>query len=115
MNTNEIDRLSLEKARTLFDSGQINRIKTGTVKGLCDIHAVLIKVCLSFGHQIGGNIIFSAGRQNAGGRNGNVNAREVAQFLLVKQIIGAALFLCKIGADHIFAALFRILHRAVYI
>ena len=41
MNTNEIDRLSLEKARTLFDNGQINRIETGTVKGLCDIHSGL--------------------------------------------------------------------------
>ena len=41
MNTNEIDRLSLEKAQALFDSGDIDRIEVGTVKGLCDIHAYL--------------------------------------------------------------------------
>lgn len=41
MNTNEIDRLSLEKAQYLYASGDINRIEVGTVKGLCDIHAYL--------------------------------------------------------------------------
>ena len=52
MNTNEIDRLSLEKARTLFDSGQINRIETGTVKGLCDIHAGLFGGLYEFAGKI---------------------------------------------------------------
>lgn len=41
MNTNEIDRISLEKAQTLFDTGDIEKIEVGTVKGLCDIHAYL--------------------------------------------------------------------------
>lgn len=41
MNTNEIDRLSLEKAQALFDTGDIDKIEVGTVKGLCDIHAYL--------------------------------------------------------------------------
>ena len=43
MNTNEIDRLSLEKAQALFDTGDIDRIEVGTVKGLCDIHAYLFE------------------------------------------------------------------------
>ena len=41
MNTNEIDRLSLEKAQALFDTDDIEKIEVGTVKGLCDIHAYL--------------------------------------------------------------------------
>lgn len=41
MNTNEIDRLSLEKAHALFETGDIDRIEVGTVKGLCDIHRYL--------------------------------------------------------------------------
>lgn len=41
MNTKEIDRLSLVKAHALFDTGDIDRIEVGTVKGLCDIHRYL--------------------------------------------------------------------------
>ena len=33
MNTNEIDKLSLAKAHALFETGDINRIEVGTVKG----------------------------------------------------------------------------------
>ncbi len=36
-----IDALSLEKAKHLFTSGEIDRIETGSVKGLCDIHSAL--------------------------------------------------------------------------
>ena len=32
---------SLEKAWALFESGEIDRIEVGTVKGLCDIHVCL--------------------------------------------------------------------------
>lgn len=38
MNTYEIDKLSLEKAHDLFESGKIDTIEVGTVQGLCDIH-----------------------------------------------------------------------------
>lgn len=41
MNTNEIDKLSLAKAHALFETGDIDRIEVGTVKGLCDIHRYL--------------------------------------------------------------------------
>lgn len=45
MNTKEIDRLSLVKAHALFDTGDIDRIEVGTVKGLCDIHRYLLMDC----------------------------------------------------------------------
>ena len=41
MNTNEIDKLSLVKAYALFETGDIERIEVGTIKGLCDIHRYL--------------------------------------------------------------------------
>ena len=39
--TDNIDAQSLEKAHALFESGDINRIEVGTVKGLQDIHLYL--------------------------------------------------------------------------
>ena len=47
MNTNEIDKLSLVKAHALFETGDINRIEVGTVKGLCDIHRYLLMDCMT--------------------------------------------------------------------
>lgn len=41
MNTNEIDKRSLVKAHALFETGYINCIEVGTIKGLCDIHRYL--------------------------------------------------------------------------
>ncbi len=38
---NHIDEQSLQNAKNLFDSGEINRIEVGTVKGLQQIHKVL--------------------------------------------------------------------------
>lgn len=38
---NNIDAQSLEKAHALFESGDINLIEVGTVKGLCEIHRYL--------------------------------------------------------------------------
>ena len=38
---NETDKKSLEKAKKLFSSGDINNIEVGTVKGLQQIHKYL--------------------------------------------------------------------------
>lgn len=43
MNTNEIDKLSFAKAHALFETGDIDRIEVGTVKGLCD--RWVVQVC----------------------------------------------------------------------
>lgn len=52
MNTNNIDKLSLAKAHALFDTGEINRIEVGTVKGLCDIHRYLFDGLYDFAGKI---------------------------------------------------------------
>ncbi len=52
MNTHEIDKLSLEQARALFEAGYINRIEVGTVKGLCDIHRYLFNGLYDFAGKI---------------------------------------------------------------
>ncbi len=41
MTEQEIDKKSLEKAVALFETGKINSIEVGTVKGLYDIHLAL--------------------------------------------------------------------------
>ncbi len=38
--TYTIDAQSLEKANALFESGDIDRIEVGTIKGLQDIHHI---------------------------------------------------------------------------
>lgn len=52
MNTKEIDKLSLAKAYTLFDTGDINSIEAGTVKGLCDIHRYLFDGLYDFAGKV---------------------------------------------------------------
>ena len=52
MKTQEIDAASLEKARTLFESGAIDRIEIGTMRGLCDIHAALFGGLYDFAGKI---------------------------------------------------------------
>lgn len=52
MNTKEIDKLSQEKAHALFDTGDIDRIEVGTVKGLCDIHRYLFDGLYDFAGKI---------------------------------------------------------------
>ncbi|MDY0222473.1 MAG: hypothetical protein RBR67_15175 [Desulfobacterium sp.] len=41
MNTQDIDRLSKQKAYDLYDSGVIHTLEIGTTKGLQDIHRYL--------------------------------------------------------------------------
>ncbi len=52
MNTHEIDKLSLEQARALFETGDIDRIEVGTVKGLCDIHRYLFNGLYNFAGKV---------------------------------------------------------------
>jgi len=50
--SNEIDKRSLENAYRLFDSGDINAIEVGTVKGLQDIHRYLFNGLYDFAGEI---------------------------------------------------------------
>lgn len=44
--------MSLEKAKALFDTGDIYKIEVGTVKGLCEIHRRLFNGLYDFAGQI---------------------------------------------------------------
>ena len=50
--TYTIDAQSLDKAHTLFESGDIDRIEVGTVKGLKDIHRYLFDGLYDFAGQV---------------------------------------------------------------
>ena len=52
MNKNEIDAKSLENAKQLFISGEIDRIEVGTTKGLQAIHKALFGGLYDFAGQI---------------------------------------------------------------
>ena len=52
MQTQQIDALSLVKARQLYASGDINQIEVGTTRGLQQIHAYLFKDLYDFAGQI---------------------------------------------------------------
>jgi len=49
---NEIDKLSLYKAKKLFSSNEINNIEVGTTKGLQQIHKYLFNNLYNFAGQI---------------------------------------------------------------
>ena len=51
-NKNNIDKLNIEKAFKLFESGDINNIEVGTTKGLQQIHAYLFGDLYEFAGKI---------------------------------------------------------------
>ena len=51
-NGKDIDRQSLEQAKALFETGEIDIIEVGTVKGLCDIHRRLFGGLYDFAGKI---------------------------------------------------------------
>ena len=52
MNSNNIDKKSLENAFNLFESGEINNIEVGTTKGLQTIHSALFSGLYDFAGKI---------------------------------------------------------------
>ena len=51
-NGKDIDRQSLEQAKALFETGEINNIEVGTAKGLCEIHRRLFGGLYDFAGEI---------------------------------------------------------------
>lgn len=48
----KIDEQSLQKAHALFETGDINKIEVGTVKGLCEIHKYIFDGLYDFAGKI---------------------------------------------------------------
>ena len=68
MTVNEINEKSLENAKNLFVSGQINNIEVGTLKGLQAIHKALFVGLYDFAGQIRSKNIAKAGFRFANSR-----------------------------------------------
>ena len=52
MTQREIDSASLEKAKKIFETGEVYGYETGTVAGLCAIHSALFKGLYDFAGKI---------------------------------------------------------------
>ena len=71
-------------------------------------HAVTIKICLLFCHQEGGYIVFARRCQCAAFRNVDSNIFGIRHYLLLDQIVRAALGIGKIRAQHILCTRFGV-------
>lgn len=52
MNSNYLDKQSLQKAHALFETGDIDKVEIGTTRGLCQIHKYLFDGLYDFAGKI---------------------------------------------------------------
>ena len=71
-------------------------------------HSVTIEICLLFCHQEGGYIVFARRCQCAAFRNVDSNIFGIRHYLLLDQIVRAALGIGKIRAQHILCTRFGV-------